>query len=129
MNYLTLKYLHIFCVSASFALFFIRGVWVMRSYPPAQEPWVRILPHAVDGLLVATALGMLAIAPRTLWDGNWMIVKIALVLVYVATSLGALRFAKTTFPKMVLWSCALLVFLFATTVGVLHHPLGILSIV
>lgn len=129
MNYLTLKYLHILCVASSFALFFIRGVWVMRSYPPAQEPWVRVLPHAIDGLLVATALGMLAVGPRTLWDGNWMVVKIALVLVYVATSLYALRFAKSTIQKIVLWCAALVVFLFATTVAVLHHPMGILLIV
>ena len=129
MNYLTLKYLHILCVASSFALFFIRGVWVMRSYPPAQETWVRALPHAIDGLLVATALGMLAIGPRTLWDGHWMAVKIALVVAYAVLSLYALRFAKSTAQKIILWFAALLVFLFATTVGVLQHPLGILLIV
>lgn len=129
MNYLTLKYLHIISVAASFALFFIRGIWVMRSYPPAQEAWVRALPHAVDGLLLATALGMLALGPSSLWAGNWLTVKIALVLAYVATSLYALQFAKTTAQKIILWFVALLLFLFATTVAVLHHPLGIFLIV
>jgi len=128
MNYLTLKYLHIICVAASFSLFFIRGIWVIRSYPPAQEIWVRVLPHCVDALLIATALGMLALGPSSLWAGNWLAVKIALVLVYVATSFYVLKFVKTRALKISLWSIALVVFLFATTVAVLHHPSGIFLI-
>jgi uncharacterized membrane protein SirB2 len=125
MNYLTLKYLHIICVAGSFSLFFIRGIWLLRSYPHAQEPWIRALPHVIDSLLVASAIGMLALGPKGVWDGNWMLVKVVLVVVYAVMSVLLLRLAKGKVQKILLWVAALLVFLFATTVSVLHHPLGI----
>jgi hypothetical protein len=52
MSYLLLKYTHIVCAAASFALFFIRGIWAIRAYPSVQEPWAKALPHVIDGLLV-----------------------------------------------------------------------------
>jgi len=125
MNYLTLKYLHIICVAGSFSLFFIRGIWLLRSYPHAQEPWIRALPHVIDTLLVASAIGMLALAPKGIWDGDWMLIKVVLVVVYAVMSVLLLRLAKSKIQKILLWVAALLVFLFATTVSVLHHPLGI----
>jgi uncharacterized membrane protein SirB2 len=129
MNYLTLKYLHIFCVAASFALFFIRGIWVIRSYPPAQERWARVLPHAIDGLLLATAIAMVATAPATIWEGSWLTVKISLVVIYVVTSLALMKVARSTSMKVAIWTLALLLFLFTTTVAVLHHPRGIFLLV
>lgn len=128
MNYLTLKYLHIICVAGSFSLFFIRGIWLLRSYPHAQEPWIKALPHVVDSLLVASAIGMLIMAPKGIWDGNWMLVKVVLVIVYAMMSVLVLRLAKSKTQRVLLWITALLVFLFATTVSVLHHPLGILLV-
>ena len=129
MNYLTLKYLHIVCVAASFALFFMRGIWVIRSYPPAQETWVRVLPHAIDGLLLASAFGLIFLGPSTVWDSSWMAVKLILVLLYVTMSLVLLRISMRALQKTAVWSLALLIFLFATTVAVLHHPLGIFLLI
>jgi uncharacterized membrane protein SirB2 len=125
VNYLTLKYLHIVCVAASFALFVMRGIWVIRSYPPAQEAWVRVLPHAIDGALLVSAIGLAVLGPKSLWDGNWMTIKLALVVLYVALSVTLLRFSRGALIKLVIWLLAILVFLFTTSVAVLHHPLGI----
>lgn len=129
MNYLALKYLHIVFVAASFALFFIRGLWAMRAYPPAQEPWVRVLPHVVDGVLLVSALGMLWIGSGNLWSGNWLVAKVGLVVLYVALSVVALRVLKHTIARLIAWTLALATFLFATSVAVLHNPRGLLLVI
>jgi len=128
MNFLLLKYIHILAVAASFALFFIRGVWLLQSYPPAPERWVRILPHVVDGLLVASALGMLAMAPATADYKGWMPVKLALIGLYVFLVVFVIRLAKAKWQRFAAWLLALMVFLFVTSIAVLRNPMGIISL-
>lgn len=129
MTYLILKYIHILCVAASFALFFIRGIWVVRAYPSAQEPWAKAIPHAIDGLLVASAMGMLYVSFSTAWGGSWMIAKLVLVAVYVALVTYVLRVAKSKLGRIAFWTLALLLFLFITSIAVLHQPLGFLMFI
>jgi uncharacterized membrane protein SirB2 len=127
MSFLLLKYIHIFSVAASFALLFIRGIWLLQSYPPAPEKWVKILPHAIDGLLVLTALGMIYVHPPVA-GGEWLSYKIGWILVYVALVVYVSRFANRMFLRLAGWLTALLVFLFITSVAVLHNPKGILML-
>ena len=128
MNFLFLKYVHILCVAASFALFFIRGIWVMQSYPPAQERWVKVLPHVVDGLLILSALGMLYMVPSTSDYKGWMPIKLALIGVYAFLVVFVSRLAKSRLQRFAAWLAALLVFLFVTSIAVLHHPMGVVSL-
>lgn len=128
MNLLFLKYLHIVSVAASFALFFVRGLWVMQSYPDSQEKWVRVLPHVVDAVLVLSAVAMLATSPLNGWPGDWLTVKLALIVVYAMLALYLFRGARALTTKILVWLLALLVLLFITAIAVLHNPLGILSV-
>lgn len=125
MSYLILKYIHIVCAAASFALFFIRGIWAIRAYPSVQEPWARALPHIIDGLLVCSAVAMFYISFPTAWGGAWMIVKFVLIGVYAALATYVLRFAKGKSLRLAVWGAALLLFLYITSIAVLHNPAGI----
>ncbi len=127
MNYLLLKYLHILCVAVSFSLFCVRGLWILRVYPPATERWVRTLPHVVDALLLASAVAMVAISPLVRWP-LWIQAKIALVAVFVALALVTFRSGAGRFLKSGLWLLAAVLFLYITTVAVLKTPAGILSL-
>jgi len=125
---LVVKYVHIVAVSVTFALFFVRGLWVLRSYPSPQEAWVRYLPHLVDTVLVVSALVFLWDARNLGWPGQWFTVKLALIAVYAILAIAVLKFARRLGIKVITWIAALLVFLFVTTIAVLHHPLGIISL-
>jgi uncharacterized membrane protein SirB2 len=127
MNYLFLKYLHIFCVAASFALFFVRGLWIVKVYPSAQEPWIRVLPHVIDGLLLLSAAGMVATAQRFDWT-PWMQVKLGLVVVYIALAVLVFRAGTQRLYKTLAWAGGLLLFLYVTSIAVLQHPRGIFSL-
>jgi uncharacterized membrane protein SirB2 len=128
MGYLVFKYLHIFCAAASFALLFVRGFWILSVYPPAPERWVRVLPHVVDGLLILSAVAMLTIGPRLGWPA-WLQVKLLLVLVYLGLAGFVFRLGSNRLQKGFGWLLVLVVFLYITTVAVIKHPLGILSVV
>ncbi len=124
MNYLLLKYLHIVCVAVSFSLFFVRGFWVLKVYPPATERWVKTLPHVIDGLLLASAVAMVVISPLMRWP-LWMQAKIALLVLYVALALIAFQGRGGRLWKGAAWFVGVLVFLYITTVAVLKEPSGI----
>lgn len=128
MSFLFLKYLHLVTVAASFALFFVRGIWVLRSYPDSQERWVRVLPHVVDAVLALSAVAMLAVSPIKGWPGDWLTVKLALIVVYVALSLYLFSGTRALATRIVVWLLALLVFLLVTTIAVMRNPLGIFSV-
>lgn len=128
MTLIFLKYLHIVSVAASFALFFMRGLWMMQSYPDSQEKWVRVLPHGVDAVLVLSAAATLATSPLIGWPGDWLTVKLALLIVYVSLSLYVFRGARALATRILAWLLALFVFLLVTTIAVLRHPLGIFSV-
>ncbi len=128
MNYLLLKYVHILCVAVSFSLFFVRGLWMMKVYPPATERWVKILPHVVDALLLASAIGMVAISPLVRWP-LWIQAKIALLVVFAALAIASFRLGRGRLIKGSIWLVAALLFLYITTVAVLKQPSGILALV
>jgi uncharacterized membrane protein SirB2 len=125
MNFLLLKYIHILSIAASFALLFIRGVWLLQSYPPAQERWVRILPHIVDSVLLLSALGMLHVHAAA-GSGDWMSVKLGLIAIYAAALVYLAKLARNLLQKSAAWFLASLTFLFIASVSVLHDPRGIL---
>ncbi len=125
MNFLILKYLHILAVSISFALFFVRGLWVMRAYPTIHEFWARVFPSAVDAVLLLSGFLLLSMSSQA--SQPWMLTKYLLLTLYVVLGIWALRWAKRFIVRLLVWALALLVFLFMTTVAVLHNPLGILS--
>ena len=127
MSYIFLKYIHIFCVAASFALFFMRGLWMVRGYPEPQEGWVRALPRITDGVLLLTALGLIAVAPGWGWS-TWINVKFLMIAVYVVLALVVFRDGGLRWVKGVLWGFALLLFLQITSVAVLKMPGGVFSL-
>ena len=128
MNFLILKYIHICAVSVSFALFFVRGLWIMRAYPTIHEFWVRVFPAMVDGVLLLSGLVLLSMSKDRVTD-PWMLTKFALLALYIVLGI-AVRRSTTAFPvRLALWGSALLIFLFMTTVAVLKSPMGVFSII
>ena len=127
MNYLLLKYIHILCVAVSFSLFCVRGLWILKVYPPAPERWVRALPHVIDTVLLASALSMVVISPLVRWP-LWIQAKLALVAIFVALALATFRSGAGRLFKGGLWLLAALLFLYITTIAVLKEPGGILTL-
>ncbi len=93
----------------------------------AQEPWVRAIPHITDGLLLLSAIGMLLTANGLAWP-DWLQVKLALLVVYVILVTVVFRWGKNRLQKGLAWVVGLALYLFVTSVAVLQHPRGALSL-
>jgi uncharacterized membrane protein SirB2 len=121
--YLT-KFLHQLCALASFTLFALRGVWMLRDSPQLARRWVKILPHAVDTLLLASAIALTLMLGQYPLTHAWLTAKLVALLVYIGLGLVALRYGKTKGVRAVAWIAALGVFLYIVSVALSHDPLG-----
>jgi uncharacterized membrane protein SirB2 len=117
-----LKYIHITCVALSYSLFFLRGVWMLRDSPALQHRWIRIAPHTVDSVLLASAITLawqLGFSPLS---SPWLAAKIIALLIYIAIGTVALKHGKTKHIRIVAWVTAQLVFIYIASVAVTHNP-------
>ncbi|OGA16994.1 MAG: hypothetical protein A3H32_18650 [Betaproteobacteria bacterium RIFCSPLOWO2_02_FULL_63_19] len=128
MSVFYIKYVHIVAIAVAFALFFVKGIWVLQSYPDSQERWARAVPNIAYAVVAVSAVLMLLESPLKGWPGNWLTVKLVLVAVFAVLSVYLFRVARATIVKMLVWILALGVFLFVTTIAVLRDPIGIFSV-
>jgi uncharacterized membrane protein SirB2 len=120
---LALKIVHVSCVTASFSLFFLRGYWLLRGSPVMRQRWVKIAPHTVDSLLLASAIALawqLGYSPA---NAPWLAAKICALLLYIGLGMLAFRFGQTWRTRFVAWLCAQAVFFYIVAVAITHNPL------
>jgi len=123
MYHLT-KYVHELCALASFTLFVVRGAWMLRGSPQLSQRWVRILPHGIDTLLLASAVALTLILRQYPLTHAWLSAKLVALLVYIGLGLVALRYGKTRGVRALAWAGALAVFVYIASVALSHDPLG-----
>ena len=123
MNLLWVKTIHVTCVATSYALFFLRGVWLMQGSPMLRRRWVKIVPHAVDTLLLISAV-TLAVGIRQ-YPGvhAWLTAKVIGLVFYIGLGMTAFRFGKTLRARIAAWVAAQLVFFYIVAVALTHNPL------
>lgn len=117
-----LKHLHLTCVALSYSLFFLRGIWMLRDSSLLQQRWVKIAPHMVDTLLLASAIALawqLGISPLA---APWLGAKIVALLFYIVIGAYALKRGRTKRIRLIAWLAAQLVFFYIVSVAVTHDP-------
>lgn len=122
-----LKLLHMGCAFASISGFALRGYWLLSGNPLLRTPPARILPHCIDTLLLASALGMLVIWGVSPLALGWLSAKLAALLLYIALGMVALRFAKTRKAQCTAWLLALACAGYILSVAYTKQPLGPLA--
>jgi uncharacterized membrane protein SirB2 len=127
MYHLT-KFVHELCALASFTLFTVRGIWMLRDSPQLSRRWVKILPHAIDTLLLASAVALTLVLHQYPLTDAWLSAKVVGLLVYIGLGLAALRYGKTRGVRAAAWIGALAVFLYIVSVALRHDPLGFFAV-
>lgn len=95
MNYLALKHIHITFALLSGSFFLLRGLWMLLDSPMLQRRWVKVVPHAVDTLLLASALGLVFWSGQYPFAQNWLTAKVLALLAYIVLGTVALKRGKT----------------------------------
>lgn len=127
VDFSVLKLVHVTCVVASFALFWVRGVWMLQGSPRLQRRWARIAPHVVDTLLLASAIGMLVVARRSPFEFDWLSAKLVALVLYIALGTIALKRGRTRKARIMAWIAAQIVFLYLVAVALAKNPLPLVG--
>ena len=122
MSYAALKIIHVTSVIFSYILFTLRGVWMMQDSPILQRRWVKILPHVIDTVLLASAVALATMIQQYPGINTWLSAKIGGLLLYITLGLIALRFGKTRRTKTISWITAQIVFFYIVLVALTKNP-------
>jgi len=123
MDYLTLKSLHVGCVAASYALFVLRGIWMLRCPERLQLRWVRTLPHVVDTVLLGSAVAMALMIRQYPFVAGWLTAKLLALLLYIVLGSIALKRGRTRKQRIAAWFVAQAVFFYIVAVALTRNPL------
>lgn len=121
--YFAIKHLHVTAVALSFALFLLRGFWMLGESAQLQRRWVRIVPHVVDTVLLGAGL-WLAFMLRQLPDvSDWLAAKLIALVVYIGLGTIALKRGRTRTQRTAAWLAALTVFGYIVAVALTKNPM------
>jgi len=117
-----IKAVHVGSVVVSFSLFFVRGLWMMRAPARLAQAWVRVLPHIVDTLLLASALTLSALSRQYPFVEPWLTAKVVALLAYILIGMFALRRGSSRAVRITAWCVALGVFVYIVGVALTRNP-------
>ena len=126
MDYALLKMIHVSSVILSYSLFFLRGIWLIRDSENLRQRWVKILPHIIDTVLLASAILLAVTIQQNPLEHGWLTAKVAGLLLYIGVGMIAMRFGKTRRIRILAWVSAQCVFAYIVLVALTKSPaLGI----
>jgi uncharacterized membrane protein SirB2 len=89
-----IKHIHVWCVTLSFCLFVLRLILLQRGKSILQRRSLKIGPHVIDTVLLASGI-YLAISLRYTPSAiPWFGIKLALVVCYITCGLVAFKKPK-----------------------------------
>ena len=122
MSYAALKIIHVISVILSYLLFMLRGIWMMQNSSILQRRWVKILPHVIDTVLLASAVTLVTMIQQYPGMSTWLSTKIGGLLLYIILGMMALRFGKSRKIKIISWITAQIVFFYIVLVALTKNP-------
>jgi len=122
MSYAALKIIHVISVIFSYLLFMLRGIWMMQNSSILQRRWVKILPHVIDTVLLASAVTLATMIQQYPGMSTWLSAKIGGLLLYIILGMMALRFGKSKKIKIISWITAQIVFFYIVLVALTKNP-------
>lgn len=122
-----LKHLHLTTVILSFCLFIMRGIWMMAESPHLQARWVRIVPHVIDAILLASAIGLTLTLHQYPFAQGWLTAKVLGLIAYIILGSIALKRGSTLAIRIAAFIGSLAVFGYIVSVALTHSPLGFLA--
>jgi len=122
MEYSFLKTIHVTCVAVTFALFVSRGVLSFRNPARPYTRLLRIAPHVVDTVLLASAVAMSVLSRQYPFAEDWLTAKLAALIVYIGAGMIALSARHAVRVRVTAWLFALAVFGYIVSVALTRNP-------
>ncbi len=125
--YDSIKTVHIVAVITSGALFAARGLAIQLGFRQAMAAPLRYLSYAIDTVLFAAAVTLVALLYEVWLGAGWLWMKLVLLPVYVFLGSFALKRGRTRAVRLVSYIAALCVFLSMYLIARGHDPFALLG--
>ena len=127
MDYAALKLVHVGSAALSIAGFVGRGFLMLQAAPLLQTRFVRVAPHVVDTVLLASALGLAWTSRQYPVRQGWLTAKVAGLLAYVVLGSIALKHGRTRVIRVIAFVLALCAAGYVVSAAVTRSPLGMFA--
>lgn len=125
--YLWVRTLHVACVILSLAGFAARGALMLAESPLLNARWVRVAPHVVDTVLLASAAWLAWVLQQYPFVHGWLTAKVLGLLAYIGFGMVALRRGRTKRLRAVFLALALASASYVVWVALTRDPAGPLA--
>ncbi|MDT0581854.1 MULTISPECIES: SirB2 family protein [Alteromonadaceae] len=119
-------HLHVTAVVISLALFSFRFVLTIKGHGMLQQKWLKIVPHVVDTVLLASAVWLLTMSSMMQVDG-WVASKVIGVVLYIVSGLFALKWAKNNRSRVIGFASAIIWVGLTASIAVSKQPFSFLA--
>ena len=123
MSYYALKHIHMTFAVLSGVLFLVRGLWMLAESKRLEQRWVKIAPHAIDTLLLASAIGLAVWSGQYPGQSPWLTAKLLALVAYIGLGTVALRRGRTRQVRALAFVAALACFAYILAVVLTRNPL------
>ena len=129
MDYFTLKYVHEGSAFLSLMSFTVRGIWAMKASALLHRRWVKVVPHVIDTILLASAIALVwqLGGLETIGTQSWLVAKIVALAAYIVLGSIALKRGRTRRTRIAAFVAAIAVFSYIVSVAVTKSTWGFLS--
>ncbi len=124
-DYLAIKHVHTGAAAVSLSLFVLRGAWRWSAPERLGALWVRVVPHVVDTVLLASAVWLAWQIGRG--AAPWITAKVVALLLYIVLGSIALKRGRTPAIRATAFCAALATFGYIVSVALTKSPWGALA--
>ena len=96
-----IKLIHISCAVLSITGFLGRSLLKFTVPQQLQQRWLKITPHVIDSVLLASAIVLVIQTQQYPFVAGWVTAKLLVLVLYIGFGLLTLRFARTRTQSLV----------------------------
>jgi uncharacterized membrane protein SirB2 len=120
--YMALKHLHMTFAGLSIGLFVLRGIWMFADSPRLNAKLTRIVPHVVDTVLLASAVGLMFVIHQYPFAQGWLTAKLLGLVLYIVLGTIALKRGSTKAIRGIAFFAAVAVFVWIFMTARMRMP-------
>ena len=121
--YFLVKYVHVGSVVLSLAGFVARGGLMLAGSPLLQARFVRVAPHVVDTVLLASAAWLAWVLHQYPFVHGWLTAKVLGLIAYIVLGAVALRRGRSKAIRIGAFAGAVLAAAYIVAVALTKNPI------
>lgn len=117
-----LKTLHVTAAVLSISGYILRGMLMLFESPLLRARVLRIVPHVVDTLLLASAIALAVRIHQYPLVHGWLTAKVLALIAYIVVGAIGLHYGRTKRVRALAFGAALLIFAYIVGVALTRQP-------